>query len=67
MSILSVVSKILEKAVYVQFEAHLIENNIIYEYQSGFSSSFSTETCLRPKKSQLDGTIITCESPVTLL
>ena len=45
-SILSVVSKILEKAVYVQLESYLVENNIIYEYQSGFRSSFSTETCL---------------------
>ena len=45
-SILSVVSKILEKAVYVQLESYLIENNIIYEYQSGFRSSFSIDTCL---------------------
>ena len=45
-SILSVVSKILEKAVYAQLEAYLVENNIIYDYQSGFRSSFSTDTCL---------------------
>ena len=45
-SILSVVSKILEKAIYIQLEAYLVKNNIICEYQSGFRSSFSTDTCL---------------------
>ena len=45
-SILSVVSKILEKAIYIQLEAYLVKNNIIYNYQSGFRSSFSTDTCL---------------------
>ena len=45
-SILNVVSKILEKAVYAQLEAYLVENNIIYDYQSRFRSSFSTDTCL---------------------
>ena len=45
-SILSVVSKILEKAVYAQLEAYLVENNIIYDYQSGFRSSFSTDIFL---------------------
>ena len=45
-SILSVVSKILEKAIYIQLEACLVKNNIIYDYQSGFRSSSSTNTCL---------------------
>ena len=45
-SILSVVSKILEKAIYIQLEAYLVKNNIICEYQSGFRSSFSTDTWL---------------------
>ena len=44
-SILSVVSKILEKAIYIQLEAYLVKNNI-YDYQSGFRSSVSTDTCL---------------------
>ena len=45
--ILSVVSKIFEKAIYIQLETtYLVENNIIYDYQSGFRSSFSTNTCL---------------------
>lgn len=45
-SILSIVSKILERSIYVQLESYLVENNIIYEYQSGFRSSYSTDTCL---------------------
>ena len=45
-SILSIVSKILEKAVYTQFEAFLINNNLLYEFQSGFRSLYSTDTCL---------------------
>ena len=44
-SILSIVSKILERAVYIQLENYLVENNILYEYQSGFRKSFSTDTC----------------------
>lgn len=43
-SILSIVSKILEKAVYSQLESFLMENNILYEFQSGFRSKYSTDT-----------------------
>ena len=45
-SILSVASKILERAVYVQLESYLRENDILYGFQSGFRGSFSTDTCL---------------------
>ena len=45
-SILSVVSKLLEKAVYVQLESYLTENNLLYNLQSGFRGSYSTDTCL---------------------
>jgi hypothetical protein len=45
-SILSAVSKILEKAVYIQLEKFLVENDLLYEHQSGFRSSFSTDSCL---------------------
>ena len=45
-SVLSIVSKILEKAVCVQIEKYFKENDIIYEYQSGFRHDYSTETCL---------------------
>ena len=45
-SIVSVVSKILEKAVYNQLEEYLSEKNLIYSLQSGFRGSYSTDTCL---------------------
>ena len=45
-SFLSVVSKIRDKAIYIQHEAYLVKNDIIYNYQSRFRSSFSTDTCL---------------------
>ena len=43
---ISVVSKILEKAVYVQLESYLVDNNLLYEFCLGFQSKFSTDTCL---------------------
>lgn len=45
-SILSVVSKILEKAVFTQLDSFLDKNNLIYEHQSGFRKSYSTDSCL---------------------
>ena len=45
-SILPVVSKIFERTVYNQFYSYLLENNLIYEYQSGFRSLYSTDTAL---------------------
>ena len=36
----------MERAVYVQMEKHLKDNNILYEFQSGFRTSYSTDTCL---------------------
>lgn len=45
-SILIVVSKILERAVYNQMEYYLNKNNLLYELQSGFRSKYSTDTCL---------------------
>jgi hypothetical protein len=45
-SILSIVSKVLEKAVYKQLEKVLISNNLLFEFQSGFRSSYSTDSCL---------------------
>uniref|UniRef100_A0A0E9TUM2 Uncharacterized protein n=1 Tax=Anguilla anguilla TaxID=7936 RepID=A0A0E9TUM2_ANGAN len=34
--LLSVVSTILEKAVHVQLEEHLVKHNLIYQFQSEF-------------------------------
>ena len=45
-SILIIVSKILERAVYNQLEYYLNKNNLLYELQSGFRSKYSTDTCL---------------------
>ena len=45
-AILPVISKIYEKIVYKQFYNYLNENDLIYKYQSGFRSSFSTDSAL---------------------
>ena len=45
-SILNIVSKVLERVVYDQFESYLLQNKLIFEYQSGFRRGFSTSTCL---------------------
>ena len=45
-SILSIVSKILERAVYNQLESFLVKNGLLYEYQSGFRGNHSTDSCL---------------------
>ena len=43
-SILNVLSKILERAVHVQLSGYLSERNLLYENQSGFRGSFSADT-----------------------
>jgi hypothetical protein len=45
-SVLSIVSKILERVVYIQVEHYLTHNNLLYEFQSGFRPGYSTDTCL---------------------
>ncbi|CAG2214938.1 unnamed protein product [Mytilus edulis] len=45
-SILIVVSKIVERFVYSQLEKYLVENDLLYNLQSGFRSAYSTDTCL---------------------
>ena len=45
-SVLSVMSKILERIVYDQVQSYLDERKIIYPFQSGFRKSFSTNTTL---------------------
>ena len=45
-SILSAVCKLFEKVVYDQLNKYLTDHQLLYEYQSGFRSSYSTDTCL---------------------
>ena len=45
-SILCILSKILERAVYNQVDQYLKDNKLIYEFQSGFRGSYSTDTSL---------------------
>ncbi len=45
-SILSVISKIFEKIMYNQLEKYIKDESLLYEFQSGFRPSFSTDTCL---------------------
>ena len=45
-SVLTSLSKILEKAVHGQVEAFCKDSQIIYPLQSGFRGNFSTDTCL---------------------
>ena len=40
------ISKIFEKIVHKQLVAYLNSNNLLYEFQSGFRQTFSTDTAL---------------------
>ena len=45
-SILPIISKILERVVFIQLNNYLVSNNMLYQFQSGFRGSYSTDTCL---------------------
>jgi exonuclease III len=45
-SVLCVLSKILERAVHTQLSDYLKSKNLLYEFQSGFRGRYSTDTCL---------------------
>ena len=45
-SILCIISKVLEKTVYEQLEEYLSAKNLLYNLQSGFLKGFSMESCL---------------------
>ena len=45
-SLLPLISKIIEKVIHNQTQSFLDENNILYDYQSGFRKKYSTESCL---------------------
>ena len=54
-SLLPLISKIIEKVIHDQTQAFLDENKIIYRFQSGFRKNFSTDSCL----SYLNNKIVT--------
>ena len=45
-SVLTTISKLIEKAVYPQVDTYLTQKNLIYKFQSGFRRNYSTNTCL---------------------
>ena len=45
-SLLPLISKVLEKVIHEQMQTFLTYNNILYCYQSGFRNLHSTDTCL---------------------
>ena len=45
-SLLTLISKIIEKIIHNQTQSFLDENKILYTYQSGFCKHYSTDTCL---------------------
>ena len=45
-SVLSIISKIFERVVFNQLNNFLTEHKLLYIFQSGFRSSYSTDTCL---------------------
>ena len=53
-SLLPLISKVIERIVYNQVDNFLLQNNILYNYQSGFKKNNSTDLCL----SFLDGKIL---------
>ena len=45
-SLLPIISKIIEKVIHDQTMNYLTENNVLYRYQSGFCKNQSTDTSL---------------------
>ena len=46
MSILTINSKVFERVVYDLVESYLYQKKLLYKFQSGFRSRYSTDTCL---------------------
>ena len=45
-SLLPLISKLIEKVIHDQTQEFLVENKILYKYQSGFRGNHSTDSCL---------------------
>ena len=52
-SLLPVMSKVIERVVHNQLTKHLEKCKIIFDYQSGFRSKHSVNTCLAHLSNQL--------------
>ena len=46
MSLLPLISKIIEKPIHEQISSFLSNNEVLYNYQSGFWKTHSTDSCL---------------------
>ena len=44
--ILTIISKVFERVVYDKIESYLDQMKLLYKFQSGFRSRYSTDTCL---------------------
>ena len=45
-SLLTLISKVIERVFYDQFEGFLLQNKSPFKYQAGFRRGFPTDTCL---------------------
>ena len=45
-SLLPLISKLIEKAILIQTQKYLHKNGLIYKFQSGFRKNFSADSCL---------------------
>ena len=45
-SLLLLISKLIEKAIHIQTQEYLDKNGLIYKFQSGSRKIFSTDSCL---------------------
>ena len=52
-SLLPLVSKIIEKVIHDQTQSFPDKNDTIYRYQSGFRKFFSTDSCLSDLKNKI--------------
>ena len=52
-SLLLILSKIIERVLYEQLVEHLEKHDILYEHQSGFRSKHSVNTCLAHLSNQM--------------
>ena len=52
-SLLPLISKIIEKVIHDQMQKYLDDYNILYRYQSGFRKSYSTDSCLSYLKNKI--------------